>query len=93
MSSLPILILRIPQILYIAAAAFFVVSVGLTYAEINSVIPYAESGNPVARLAMLKGLYQAALDAVYIAANGVIVRILLAIWADRGVAGHRGDDA
>ena len=90
MSSLPVLILRMPQILYFAAAIFFVVSVGLTSAEISSVIPYAESGNPVARLAMLKGLYQSALDAVYIAANGVIVRVLLAIWADRGLAGQRG---
>lgn len=80
MRDLPLLVLRMPRILYAAAILFFLWSFGLTLFEINATMGYVEPGNPVARLSMLRGLFQATLEAVYVAVNGVLVHILIAIW-------------
>ena len=93
MSTLPALIFRMPRILYVTAALFFVASFGLTLAEINMTLAYAERGDPAVQLAMLRGLYQAVLEAVYIAVNGVLVQLLIAIWENGSVTRDRGGDA
>jgi len=89
MNELPPLVQRAPSILYGAAGLFFLWSLGLTIGETNITMAGAEPGNPVVRLSMLRGLYQAALEAVYIAANGVVAHILIAIWRN-GARPKRG---
>ena len=80
MSDLPLIVQRAPRILYGLAILFFLASLALGISDINITAGYAEPGNPVVRQAMLRAIYQSALEAVYIAANGVIVQILIAIW-------------
>jgi hypothetical protein len=92
MSHLPPLVMKTPRLLYFAAAIFFLWSFGLTIGEINISGGYAMHEGPVLRLALLRGLYEAALEAAYIAANGVIVHVLLAIWARGRAADTRGGE-
>lgn len=80
MTDLPPFVLRVPRILYATAVIFFLWSLALTHFETQATMGYAEPGNPVVRLAMLRGLFQAALEAVYIAVNGVLIQALVAIW-------------
>ena len=80
MSGLPTLVQRAPGILYGLAALFFLASLGLGLGDINTTMGYAEPGNPMVRQAVLRTIYQSALEAVYIAGNGVIAHILIAIW-------------
>ncbi len=80
MTQLPSLVQRAPSFLYGLAILLFLWSFALSYNEISLTSAGTESGDPVVRHAMLRGLYQATLDAVYVAANGVIAHILLAIW-------------
>ena len=80
MNDLPPMVQRAPAILYGLAVLFFLASLALGIIDVNLTTGYAESGNPVVRQAMLRTIYQSALEAVYIAANGVIAHILIAIW-------------
>ena len=80
MNGLPPLVQRAPGILYGLAVLFFLASLGLALIEINNTATHVEPGNPIVRQAILRAVYQAALEAVYIAANGIVVHVLLAIW-------------
>ena len=80
MNGLPPMVQRAPSILYGLAVLFFLASLSLGIYEVSNTMGYAEPGNPVVRQAILRAVYQAALEAVYIAANGVVVHVLLAIW-------------
>jgi hypothetical protein len=91
MTGLPPLLLRVPKMLYAAAVLFFLASFGLTLIEVDSSFAYAEAGNPLIRQLLLRGLYQAALEALYIATNGVLAHILLAIWQNGRSQSVRGD--
>ena len=88
MTSLPPLVLRSPKIFYGLAVIFFLLSVGLTQMEINTTMGGYDS-SAVVRVAFLRTLYQAALEAGYLAGTGVMLHILLAIWQD--VALRRND--
>ena len=92
MTSLPPLILRAPSIFYGAAVLFFLFSIGMTLMEIN-VSMGGDNGSPFAKLMMVRTLYQALLESIYIAANGVIAQILLAIWQDARIGRDRGGDS
>jgi hypothetical protein len=92
MSHLPPFVMHAPRLLYSAAIFFFVWSLGLTWIELDSTMGYAGPDNAVVRLAFARALFQAALEAVYIAANGVVVHVLLAIWARGRAADPRGDE-
>lgn len=92
MTVLPPLVLRAPRLFYAAAVLFFIWSFALTYFDVNATLAYAEGSNPLIRLALLRGLYQAALEALYIAANGVIAHILLAIWQDVALRRNGGGE-
>ena len=83
MSGLPKLVQRAPYIFYGLAVVIFAGSWLLTIVEVNTSMGYAEPNNPVASLAKWRGLYQAALEAIYIAGTGVMLHILLAIWQSR----------
>ena len=85
MTTLPALVQRVPGIFYGLAAIFFLASVYLTMTEVKATLGYAEAGNPAMRLAMLRGLYQGLLEATYLAANGLLAHILLAIWRNGSV--------
>ena len=91
MKELPPIIRRAPAIFYGLAVLFFVASFVLTVREINFTTGYPDADNPIVLHGKLRGLYQAALEAVYILANGVIAQILIAIW-DRGVRRDEGGD-
>ena len=87
MSSLPRVIQRAPTFFYVAALLFFFGSVIITYVETQAALGYGEHGNAMLRSVLLRGAFNAALDSVYIAANGVLAQILLAIWENgRGTA-------
>jgi hypothetical protein len=83
MNHLPPIIRRIPSIFYGLALLFFVAAWGLSLFELSTTMPGVEPDNPVVRVAKLRGLYDAAREALYIAANGVLAHILLAIWRSR----------
>jgi hypothetical protein len=80
MTVLPPLIRRVPTILYVAAALFFIASILLNHFELESTMEFARSHDPIVRSARLRAIYQGGLDAAFLAANGVIVHVLLAIW-------------
>jgi hypothetical protein len=89
MTGLPSLVQRAPGILYGLAVLFFLASLGLALIEINNTATHVEPGNPIVRQAVLRAVYQAALEAAYLAANGVVVHVLLAIWRN-GAARQTG---
>ena len=91
MKTLPPLVHRAPAILYGLAILFFVASFVLSIIDVNLTTGTAQAYDPIVRQAKLRGLYQAALEAVYIAANGVIAQILIAIW-ENGVRPEGGDE-
>ena len=80
MTALPRLVHRAPQMFYAAAVLFFIASVALNHFELKSTMEYVETGNPAVRIARLRSIYQGALEATYLAGNGVLAHILLAIW-------------
>jgi hypothetical protein len=94
MTDLPRLVQRAPILFYAAAAFFFVASFLINMAEANS-IPTSYDGTvrPLVFQAFTRAIYQAALEACYLAANGVIAHILLAIWSDGVLRRAPGDDA
>ena len=89
--SLPPIILRMPRLIYALAVLFFLWSFVLSYFELQTRMGNVDAENPMVRLAMLRGLFQAALEATYIALNGVIVHVLLAIWESGRASLAAGD--
>jgi hypothetical protein len=88
---LPPILRRAPTIFYGLAVLFFVASFVLSVIDVNMTMSGADTYDPVVRQAKLRGLYQAALEAGYMVANGVIAQILIAIW-DRGIRRDEGVD-
>jgi len=84
MSDLPRLVQRAPQFFYVAAILFFVGSVVLTHLQLADSLQgtgdTAGTMESFARQALLGAWLQAAERSLYLAANGVVVQILLAIW-------------
>jgi hypothetical protein len=93
MTRLPRLVQRAPALFYGAAVLFFLGSVLLNHLELQATMEFVNGSNPVVRLARLRALYQGALESLYIAANGVLAHILLAIWRDGGFRRERGGEA
>ena len=82
MKTLPPTLLRAPTLLYGAAVLMFFWSFAQSYYEVTSLaFVYAEGGDPVSRLTLIKAAYQAVLEALYLAATGATIHVLLAIWA------------
>ncbi|HEX8217167.1 MAG TPA: hypothetical protein VF577_06860 [Allosphingosinicella sp.] len=93
MTDLPRLVQRAPTLFYGAAVLYFVASVVLTHLQLENAFQGGEPGRTdgYTRLALLSAWLQAAEGALYLAANGVIAQILLAIWRDgRGRTGGGG---
>lgn len=82
MTDLPRLVQRAPQLLYAAAVLYFLASVVLTHFQLEDAFQGAAPGTADAttRLALFNAWLQAAEISVYLAANGVLAHILLAIW-------------
>ncbi len=80
MSGLPPMVARAPSLFFAGAVIFFVLSLLLSIFELNSSMGDVERTNPMYRLGVLRAALQAAEAAVYIAANGVVARLLIAIW-------------
>jgi hypothetical protein len=89
-STLPRIILRAPVIFYGAAVLFFLASVALNYLELGTTMEYVNGSDPMVRLSRIRALYQGSLEALYIAANGVLAQILLAIWDGGRFSSERG---
>ncbi|WP_447725394.1 hypothetical protein [Sphingomonas koreensis] len=82
MTELPHTLRRAPTLFYAAAIIMFGWSMTMTYYETVSLsAPYDAAADHVVRLVLLKGLYQAALEGIYMAANGAVIHVLLAIWS------------
>ena len=92
MTSLPPLVLRAPRILYGAAVIYFFLAVGVTVMEMN-VTMGGDQSSPFSKLMMVRTLYQASLESLYLAANGVVAHILLAIWQDGRIGRNGGGDS
>ena len=81
MIALPHTLHRAPTLFYGAAIIMFVWSMTMTYYEtVTLKDPYNYGADAIVRLTLLKGLYQSTLEAIYLAANGAIIHVLLAIW-------------
>jgi hypothetical protein len=93
MSGLPRIVQRAPALFYGAAVLFFLASVGLNYLELQTTMEYVNGSDPIVRLSRLRAMYQGALEALYIAANGVLAQILLAIWSDGRIRSELGEKA
>ena len=92
MTRLPPLVLRAPYLFYGAAVLFFFVAMALNVRELNTMpTSYDETVRPLVFAALARGFYQAALESVYLAANGVLAHILLAIWQDGRARRADGD--
>jgi hypothetical protein len=93
MTVLPPVLLRAPRLFYAAAVFFFIASFGLSYLQIQQTMDTGGTHDAWVRMALLQALFQAALHAFYVAALGVIVQLLLAIWQDAAVRRDRGGDS
>jgi hypothetical protein len=93
MTSLPPVLLRAPRLFYAAAVFFFVASFALSYIQIEQTMATGPTNDAWVRMALLQALLQAALQAFYVAALGVIVHLLLAIWRDVRIRRDRGDES
>lgn len=93
MSGLPRIVQRAPVLFYGAAVLFFLASMLLNHLELQTTMEFVNGSNPIVRLARLRALYQGALESLYIAANGVLAQILLAIWSGGGLHSRPGGEA
>jgi hypothetical protein len=93
MTGLPMIVQRAPALFYGAAVIFFLASMGLNYLELEATMEFVNGSNPAVRLARMRALYQGALEALYIAGNGVLAQILLAIWSGGGLKPRPGGEA
>ena len=85
MSDLPRVVQRAPAFFYAAAVLFFIASIVLLHLQLENSMGAGRADpalEPYTRLAVLSGWLQAAEGAIYIAANGLLIRILLAIWSN-----------
>ena len=93
MSDLPRTVQRAPTFLYAAAVLFFIASIVLLHLQLANTTS-AERVDPSldahTRLAVLNGWLQGAEGAIYIAANGALAHILLAIWRNVGARSRSG---
>ncbi len=81
MIAVPPTLCRAPTLFYGAAIIMFGWSMTMVYYEaVSLTAPYDSAGEHALRLTLLKGLYQSVLEGLYLAANGAIVHVLLAIW-------------
>ncbi len=90
MTDLPKLVQRAPAIFYAAAILFFIGSVVLLHLQLKG--SHNGLGAPLdsyGQVALLNGWLLAAENSLFLAANGVIIHILLAIWRN----GHRQSDS
>ena len=93
MTGLPPIVQRAPLLLYIAAALFFFAAMAINLRELNTMpTSYDETMRPLVFQAVARSFYQAALEALYIAANGILAQILLAIWRDGANRRASGDE-
>jgi hypothetical protein len=94
MTDLPKLVQRAPTFLYAAAGIFFFASLLLSLHEASGIpTNYDSTVRPLVLSALARAVYQAALEAVYLAANGVIVHILLAIWREGSARRASGENS
>ena len=85
MSDLPRVVERAPAFFYAGAILFFVASVVLLHLQLANTMGAQRldpSLDSFTRVTVLSGWLQAAEGAIYIAANGVVIRVLLAIWSN-----------
>jgi hypothetical protein len=84
MKDLPRLVQRAPLFFYGAAILYLAGSLVLTHLQLANALETAGGSagamDSYSRLALFNGWLQALESALYIAANGVIAHILLAIW-------------
>ncbi len=81
MTQLPDLLRRAPKIFYVLSLIFAAASFGLGYWEITVYTsPYANPGDPTVRLALVKALFQALQEALYIVGTGALIDIAIRIW-------------
>jgi uncharacterized membrane protein len=81
MKTLPDYVTQSPKFLYIAALVMFLGSTGLGSYELWLNNRYGSIGdNPSLLLQRLRVVLDAANNAIYLAANGVILHVMLAIW-------------
>ena len=81
MTELPRLVQRAPTFFYAAAVIYFLGSVLLTHFQIENSFRGVESDtDPYTRLVLVHAWLQAAEVSLYLADNGVLAHILLAIW-------------
>ena len=92
MTTLPRLVQRAPQIFYGAAVIFFIFSVLLTHLQLGQLARMSAGSGIHDQLVFLSAYFQAAQTALFIAADGVIVHVLLAIWRNGRPQPGRGDD-
>ena len=71
---------RIPKIFYGLAVIFFAWSIGNAFWELSATHAYAPSDDLGVSLLKSKALYQAGLEAAYLAGNGALIHVLIKIW-------------
>lgn len=81
MTELPAILRKVPTIFYVLAAAYFLLSFGSTVIDANSVdTSYAPEMATAVRSELIRGFLLAAVDAILIAAWGVLFEFLIAFW-------------
>ena len=81
MKGLPILLRRAPSIFYGLAVVFFVWYLANAWFGLAAMNPYSDPTlESIENIQKSDHLFRASLDAVYLAANGAIVQVLIAIY-------------
>jgi hypothetical protein len=80
MTELPRFLQRAPHILYVTAAIVFIIAFALNVIEMKQTAAYSVPEDPLVTIAKLRIIYSASLDAIFVAANGLMIHVLLAIW-------------
>ncbi|NNC72183.1 MAG: hypothetical protein HKN78_04825 [Sphingomonadaceae bacterium] len=92
MKPVPGILRKAPTIFYVLAALYFVGDFGLTVMDVTAFeIGYSETSDRIVRSELLRGFLNAAVNAAFLAANGVLFEILLAFW-DRFAANDKADE-
>jgi len=85
MMDLPKYLRRMPSVFYALAVIVFIASFSLAYYETFAAGSFGSSeyysfANPAIRGAILRALFAASIDAIWIAANGILFHFLLSFW-------------
>ena len=81
MTGLPILLRRAPYLFYGMAVVFFVWYLANAWFGLAAINPYSDpSLEAIENIQKSDHLFRASLDAVYLAANGAIIHVLIAIY-------------